>query len=110
MASVLIYKKTKPNTNTNTKPKANLKSNKLKPNQKYRKRDPQTRYDDDGTRYQCVAIPFRITNNSKVQIFMITSRNRGDYIFPGGGWERNETGPQCAQRGTENLFCLKKRN
>eukprot|EP00483_Globobulimina_turgida_P000603 UN00603 len=89
MASLLIYKKTKSNLKSKPKPIAN---------QKYRKRDPQTRYDDDGTRYQCVAIPYRITNNNKVQIFMITSRNRGDYIFPGGGWERNETGPQCAQR------------
>lgn len=29
---------------------------------------------------------------------MITSRNRGDYIFPGGGWEKKESGPECAQR------------
>ena len=29
---------------------------------------------------------------------MVTSRNRGDYIFPGGGWEKNESGPECAQR------------
>jgi len=29
---------------------------------------------------------------------MITSRNRGDYIFPGGGWEKHESGPECAQR------------
>ena len=29
-------------------------------NQKYRKQDPETRYDDDGTRYQCVSIPYRI--------------------------------------------------
>eukprot|EP00483_Globobulimina_turgida_P005073 UN05083 len=29
---------------------------------------------------------------------MITSRKRGDYIFPGGGWEQNETAPEAAQR------------
>mmetsp|Transcript_59476 Transcript_59476/g.53556 ORF Transcript_59476/g.53556 Transcript_59476/m.53556 type:complete len:348 (-) Transcript_59476:356-1399(-) len=69
------------------------------PNQKYRKQDPDTRYDDDGTRYQCVSIPYRINpETNKVEIFMITSRNRGDYIFPGGGWEKHETGPECAQR------------
>eukprot|EP01084_Bolivina_argentea_P206415 352446_1 len=67
------------------------------PNQKYRKHDPETRYDDDGTRYQCIAIPYRIINN-KVEIFMITSRGKGDYIFPGGGWELNETKQQCTQR------------
>eukprot|EP00486_Rosalina_sp_Unknown_P014585 CAMPEP_0201581784 /NCGR_PEP_ID=MMETSP0190_2-20130828/75309_1 /ASSEMBLY_ACC=CAM_ASM_000263 /TAXON_ID=37353 /ORGANISM="Rosalina sp." /LENGTH=177 /DNA_ID=CAMNT_0048020451 /DNA_START=175 /DNA_END=705 /DNA_ORIENTATION=+ len=69
------------------------------PNQKYRKQDPETRYDDDGTRYQCVSIPYRINKETnKVEIFMITSRNRGDYIFPGGGWEKKESGPECAQR------------
>lgn len=68
------------------------------PNQIHRKQDPQTRYDEDGTRYQCVSIPYRIVNNSKVEILMITSRNRGDYIFPGGGWEKHESGSECAER------------
>eukprot|EP00483_Globobulimina_turgida_P002270 UN02272 len=70
----------------------------LKASLKYRKQDPETRYDEDGTRYQCVAIPYRINNDKKIEIFMITSRKRGDYIFPGGGWELNETAPECAQR------------
>lgn len=34
------------------------------PNQKYRKQDPNTRYDDDGTRYQCVSIPYRINKET----------------------------------------------
>jgi len=93
------------NNNNNNNPSScsssfssSLSMDGTKPNQKYRKQDPDTRYDDDGTRYQCVAVPYRIVNHSKVEVFMITSRNRGDYIFPGGGWEKHETGPQCAQR------------
>lgn len=31
----------------------------------FRKNDPDTRYDENGTRYQSVAIPFRYTNNPK---------------------------------------------
>mmetsp|Transcript_4455 Transcript_4455/g.7449 ORF Transcript_4455/g.7449 Transcript_4455/m.7449 type:complete len:296 (-) Transcript_4455:159-1046(-) len=68
------------------------------PNQKYRKQDPETKYDDDGTRYQCCSIPYRITADNKVEIFMITSRNKGDYIFPGGGWEKNESAADAALR------------
>lgn len=67
-------------------------------NQLYRKGDPETRYDEDGTRYQCISIPYRIVNNSQVEIFMITSRKRGDYMFPGGGWEKHETREQCVER------------
>eukprot|EP01083_Nonionella_stella_P083550 231065_1 len=91
VASVLMYNKT-----IQTKRISSLSS--IQPNQRFRKDDPDTRYDDDGTRYQCVSVPYRIVNNSKVEIFMITSRKLGDYIFPGGGWEWKESGPQCACR------------
>ena len=65
----------------------------------HRKQDPETRYDDDGTRYQCVSIPYRVNRETNcVQILMITSRNKGDYIFPGGGWEKEENGEDCALR------------
>merc|ERR1719471_1349884 len=95
---VFIYTRMAPTTKrTSPAPRAtNAYPN--SPNQLHRKKDPQTRYDEDGTRYQCVSIPYRIVNNSKVEILMITSRNRGDYIFPGGGWERDESGPECARR------------
>jgi len=86
MASVLMYRQKEQQICINLK------------NEKYRKEDPETRYDEDGTRYQCVSVPFRVINNEKVEIFMITSRNRGDYIFPGGGWEKHENGAGAAQR------------
>jgi len=113
MASVLMYKKKVKSKSSaqhlmntslsslssiNTYHTNNGHNTSSKPNQKYRKQDPETRYDDDGTRYQCVSIPYRIVDNSKVEVFMITSRNRGDYIYPGGGWEKRESGPECAQR------------
>lgn len=91
MVSILMYRQAQA-----AKPYYSPRDN--PPNQIYRKQDPQTRYDDDGTRYQCVAIPYRIVNKCKVEIYMITSRTRGDYIFPGGGWEKNESRQECVQR------------
>eukprot|EP00484_Ammonia_sp_Unknown_P011206 CAMPEP_0197076436 /NCGR_PEP_ID=MMETSP1384-20130603/212111_1 /TAXON_ID=29189 /ORGANISM="Ammonia sp." /LENGTH=333 /DNA_ID=CAMNT_0042515293 /DNA_START=49 /DNA_END=1051 /DNA_ORIENTATION=- len=67
-------------------------------NQLYRKDDYETRYDTDGTRYQCVSVPFRLTQENKVEILMITSRGKGDYIFPGGGWEIAESAAEAARR------------
>lgn len=67
-------------------------------NQLYRKDDYDTRYDTDGTRYQCVSVPFRLTQENKVEILMITSRGKGDYIFPGGGWETAESAADAARR------------
>ena len=98
MVSILLYKQasTSNNNKNNAYPYSSARDN--PPNQIYRKQDPQTRYDDDGTRYQCVAVPYRIINKSKVEIYMITSRTRGDYIFPGGGWEKNESQQECVRR------------
>ena len=56
------------------------------PNQKYRKQDPQTRYDDDGTRYQCVSVPYRINPETnkvclsyRVSVQSISSRS--DFVY-----------------------------
>jgi diphosphoinositol-polyphosphate diphosphatase len=65
------------------------------------------RYDGD-TRLVAGCVPFRLKSSNSsindsellasIEILMIKSRNRDDYIFPKGGWEVDESVEEAAQR------------
>jgi len=53
----------------------------------------------------CTAIPFRFTvcptdGSKSIEVLLITSRRKGDWIIPRGGWDHDETKSQCAVRET----------
>jgi len=53
----------------------------------------------------CTVIPFRFTRcpmdgSKSIEVLLITSRRKGDWIIPKGGWDYDETKSQCAYRET----------
>jgi len=53
----------------------------------------------------CTTIPFRFTTckedgSKTIEFLIITSRQRGDWVLPRGGWDSDETRYQCAMRET----------
>lgn len=57
---------------------------------------------DGNVRLCCMTLPMRSCedNARKAEILLITSRKKGDYVFPRGGWDNDETKIECARRET----------
>lgn len=54
--------------------------------------DPRT-----GLGFSCIGIPFRVNHDGSFMILLMKS-NKGEWRFPGGTWENDETKEQCVVR------------
>eukprot|EP00455_Lapot_gusevi_P057442 TRINITY_DN9792_c0_g1_i3.p1 TRINITY_DN9792_c0_g1~~TRINITY_DN9792_c0_g1_i3.p1 ORF type:complete len:159 (+),score=28.69 TRINITY_DN9792_c0_g1_i3:92-568(+) len=54
------------------------------------------RWDGD-IRLVCGCVPFRV-NNNQIEILLVRSQKKDQWIFPKGGWENDETAEEAALR------------
>jgi diphosphoinositol-polyphosphate diphosphatase len=64
------------------------------------------RYDESGARLVAGCVPIQLAEGAEtlegaIRVLLIESVNRGDWILPKGGWEKDETVEEAAVRETQ---------